>query len=120
MVNTDVRLSGIVEYFSPKVIAEVEDMYVKLAKIKGDDIPWHSHESEDEMFYILDGELLMEIEGKDAFLMHKGDLQVIKKGIKHRVSSDQECSIMLIEKKSTLHTGEVDCDITKSIEDQAK
>ena len=64
-------LAEIDSYFSPKIIGEVNDVYIKLAKIKGDEIPWHNHENEDELFYILEGELLFEEEGKAAFVFKK-------------------------------------------------
>ncbi len=112
------QFESIQAYFSPKVIGEVNDTFVKLAKIKGDDIPWHNHKNEDELFYIVDGELLFEEEGKAPFTMKAGDLYIVKKGVNHKVSAVQECKIMLIEPKSTAHTGEVESAITKSIEDQ--
>lgn len=105
-------------YFSPKIISEVNNEYVKLAKIKGEDIPWHNHENEDELFYIIDGSLLMEIENQPSFTMKKGDLFVVPKGVNHRVSSSEDCLIMLIETKSTKHTGDVITPITKSIDNQ--
>ena len=117
-MNIQDHLSKVHAYFSPKVIGEVNDVYVKVAKIKGEDIPWHNHANEDEAFFILDGELLFEEEGKDPFTMKKGDFYVVKKAVNHRVSSTSECQIMLIENKSTAHTGEVDSPITKSISDQ--
>ncbi len=118
LMNINDYFSEITAYFSPKVIGEVNDVFVKLAKIKGEDIPWHNHAHEDEAFFILEGELLFEEEGKDSFLLKKGDFYVVKQGVNHRVSSKEECRIMLIENKSTAHTGEVQSDITKSIEEQ--
>ncbi|WP_240627194.1 cupin domain-containing protein [Tenacibaculum mesophilum] len=106
------------KYFSPKIISEVNNEYVKLAKIKGEDIPWHNHENEDELFYIIDGSLLMEIENQPSFTMKKGDLFVVPKGVNHRVSSSEDCLIMLIETKSTKHTGDLITPITKSIDNQ--
>jgi len=114
------HLSKITEYFSPKVIGEVNDVYVKVARIKGEDIPWHNHKNEDEAFFILDGELLFEEEGKDPFNMRKGDFYVVKRGVNHRVSSNEECQVMLIENKSTAHTGEVKSHVTRSIEEQLR
>ncbi|MDR7212151.1 cupin domain-containing protein [Flavobacterium piscis] len=112
------KFSSVEHYFSPKIIDEVNDQYIKVAKIKGQEIPWHNHENEDELFYIVDGELLMEIENQPSFTMSKGDLLVVKKGINHRISSVEECLIMLIESKTTEHTGKVISNITKSIEEQ--
>ncbi len=106
------------KYFSPRIIGEVNDQYIKVAKIKGQEIPWHNHENEDELFYIVKGTLLMEIENQPNLIMKKGDLYVVKKGINHRVSATKECLIMLIESNTTNHTGIIKSAITKSVEDQ--
>lgn len=106
-------------YFSPKIISEVNDQYIKIAKIKGEDIPWHNHKNEDELFYIIEGSLLMEIEGETSFTMNTGDLFVVPKKVNHRVSATDDCLIMLIESKSTKHTGKIISPITKSIEEQS-
>ena len=117
-MNIKDYLGEVEGYFSPKVIGEVNDVYVKVAKIKGDECPWHNHQNEDELFYILEGNLLFEVENEESFKMKKGDLFIVKKGINHRVSADEECSILLIENKTTAHTGEVEAEITKSIDQQ--
>jgi quercetin dioxygenase-like cupin family protein len=119
-MNLKDYLNDVKDYFSPKVIGEVNDVYVKVAKIKGEGIPWHNHENEDELFYIIEGSLLFEIEDKDSFTMNKGDLFIVKKGVNHRVSAVDECQVMLIENKTTAHTGKVKSDITKTIEQQLK
>ncbi|MGB5659880.1 MAG: cupin domain-containing protein, partial [Thermoanaerobaculia bacterium] len=90
------RARALTEYFSPRVIGEVNDVYVKVAKIKGEEIPWHNHSGEDELFYILYGSLLFEIEGEEPFTMETGDLYIVKRGVNHRVSSTEECSILLV------------------------
>jgi mannose-6-phosphate isomerase-like protein (cupin superfamily) len=105
-------------YFSPKIIGEVNDQYVKVAKIKGQEVPWHNHENEDELFYIVEGTLLMEIENQPDLAMSKDDFYIVKMGINHRVSSTEECLIMLIESKNTEHTGKIKSVITKSIGEQ--
>jgi mannose-6-phosphate isomerase-like protein (cupin superfamily) len=115
MMNLKVQFETVNEYFSPKIINEVNDQYIKIAKIKGDKVPWHNHENEDELFYIVEGNLLMEIEHEEKKYMKTGDLYVIKKGVTHRVSAEEECLIMLIESKTTEHTGKVKSEITKSI-----
>lgn len=117
-MNLKEKSKDIKDYFSPKIIGEVNDVYVKIAIIKGEKIPWHNHKKEDELFYIIEGSLLFEIEGKDSFIMNEGDLFIVKKGINHRVSSKNECKIMLIENKDTAHTGTIKSDITKSVQDQ--
>lgn len=117
-MNLKEKFKEIKDYFSPKVIAEVNDVYVKVAIIKGDKIPWHNHSNEDELFYIVEGSLLLELENKEPFTMNEGDLFIVKKGINHRVSSLEECKIMLIENKATAHTGDIKTEITKSIKQQ--
>ena len=65
--NLGELFSKVNNYFSPKIVAEVNDVFVKIAKVKGEDVPWHVHDNEDEMFYIVKGSLVMEIEGQDSF-----------------------------------------------------
>jgi mannose-6-phosphate isomerase-like protein (cupin superfamily) len=105
-------------YFSLKVIGEVNDQYIKVVKVKGDQVPWHNHRKEDEIFYIIKGLLLMEIENQGAFIMRQGDIYVVKKATNHRVSSKRACLIMLIEPKTMEHTGHIKSSITKSVEEQ--
>jgi len=118
-MNLKEQLEDVKDYFSPKIVTEVNDQYVKIAKIKGQEVPWHNHENEDELFYIIEGELLIEVENETNITMKTGDMLVVPKGINHRVSSIDECSIMLIETKTTKHTGEVKSSITKSIQEQS-
>lgn len=117
-MNLKDALATVTSYFSPKIIGEVNDQFIKVAKIKGQDLPWHNHAQEDELFYIVAGNLLMEVENEIPLTMNEGDFYVVKKGINHRVSAEEECSIMLIESKTTAHTGTIKTAITKSIEDQ--
>lgn len=112
------HFEGIKDYYTPKIIGEVNDMYVKVAIAKGDEIPWHNHKNEDELFYIVEGNLLFEMEGKDPFTMNKGDLFIVQRGINHRISAAEECKIMLIENKTTAHTGDIQTAVTKTIEQQ--
>ena len=117
-INILERAEALTEYFSPRVVGEVNDVFIKIAKIKGEEIPWHNHADEDELFYILEGSLLFEIEGQESFTMGRGDLYVVHRGINHRVSSTEECSILLVENKSTAHLGDTESAITKSVDEQ--
>ncbi|MGB5172149.1 MAG: cupin domain-containing protein [Eudoraea sp.] len=96
----------------------MNDVYIKIVKILGEKVPLHNHVNEDELFYILEGALEMEIENRPPFQMNKGDLYIVKRGVTHKVSSKEECHLMLIENKTALHTGNVTSEITKSIEEQ--
>ena len=117
-MNLKEKLSEITDYFSPKIIGEVNDVFIKLVKIKGDKVPWHTHKNDDELFHVLSGSLLFEVENPEAFTMKSGDIFIVKRGLNHRVSSKEECHIMLVENKTTLHTGEIVNEITKSIKEQ--
>jgi len=105
-------------YFSPRVIGEVNDVLVKITKVKGDDVPWHTHDNEDELFYMVKGSLVMELDGEDSFRLNEGELFIVSKGVRHRVYAEDECWILLIEHKGTKHTGDVESAITKSIDEQ--
>lgn len=117
-MNLKEKLTEITAYYSPKIVGEVNNVFIKLVKIKGNKVPWHNHQNEDELFYMLEGSLEMEIENRPPFQMNKGDLYVVKRGINHKVSSKKECHLMLIENKTALHTGNVTSEITKTIEEQ--
>lgn len=106
------------DHFSPKIIGEVNDVYVKVTKTKGDHTPWHTHDGEDEMFYVLKGTLRMFLENEEAFDMNEGEFFIVKRGVRHRVSSQEDCWMMLIENKSTKHLGNVPSPRARSIEDQ--
>lgn len=106
------------EYWSPRVVAELDDSYVKVAKVLGS-LTWHSHENEDELFYILKGSLTIEMEDRTVVL-HEGDTFVVPKGVRHNPIAEQECHIMLIERKSTLHTGTEVTEKTRSLAEQLR
>jgi mannose-6-phosphate isomerase-like protein (cupin superfamily) len=98
------------------VIAEVDDAYVKVAKLHGS-LAWHSHEREDELFLVLKGRLRIEMESETVEL-DAGQLFVVPKGVRHNPVAEQECDVLLIERKSTLHTGDVLTERTRSIAEQ--
>jgi len=104
------------DYWSPKIIAEINDSYVKVAKLKGHFV-WHRHDQEDEMFIILKGELTIELYDKQVELF-AGDIYVVPKGVEHNPVAKNECLVMLIEKKSTQHTGKLINKNSKSIQQQ--
>ena len=106
------------EYWSPKIVGEVNDEYIKLAKFKGEFI-WHDHENEDEMFYVVKGNFELHFEN-DIHLLSEGDFRVVKKGVKHKPVATEECWIMLIEKKETKNTGNTQSELTRTLEDQLK
>jgi len=110
--------AGLTELWSPRVVAELDDSYVKVAKVQGT-LAWHSHDDEDELFYILKGTLAIEMEDRTVVL-NEGETFVVPKGVRHNPVAEQECHIMLIERKSTLHTGAEVTGKTRSVADQLR
>jgi mannose-6-phosphate isomerase-like protein (cupin superfamily) len=94
----------------------VNDQYVKVAKVQGQ-LAWHKHDSEDEMFLVVYGRLILQFEDKEVAL-NPGDFYVVPKGTLHNPVAKEECGIVLIETVTTRHTGDVDTPLTKSIEEQ--
>ncbi len=109
---------SLTEFWSPRVIAELDDQYIKVARLKGS-LLWHSHEAEDELFFILRGELRIEME-KGEITLKAGDMTVIPKGVRHNPVADEEVLVMLIERKSTAHTGAEMVERTRSIAEQLR
>lgn len=115
-VNLLQELDRVDEYWSPRVVGQVNDQYVKVAKLKGT-LTWHKHDDEDELFYVLKGRLVIEFKD-DQVVLNKGDMYVVPRGKLHNPVAEEECWIALIETVSTKHTGDVVVEKTKSIEQQ--
>lgn len=110
--------ASLTELWSPRVIGEVDDTYIKVAKVRGS-LAWHSHENEDELFLILKGRLRIELEGSTVEL-GEGEMYIVPKGVRHNPVAEEECQLMLIERKSTLHTGTVTTEKTRSLAEQLR
>ncbi|HEX3131625.1 MAG TPA: cupin domain-containing protein [Thermoanaerobaculia bacterium] len=110
--------SRLPELWSPRVVAEVDDSFVKVAKVHGS-LTWHSHDDEDELFYILKGVLRIEMEDRTVELK-AGEAFVVPKGVRHNPIAEEECLVMLFERKSTLHTGSEVTEKTRSVEEQLR
>lgn len=109
--------AALADYWSPRVVGEVDDSYIKVAKVLGS-LCWHSHDDEDELFLILKGHLRIELEHAAAVELDEGEMFVVPKGVRHNPVAEQECLLMLIERKSTLHTGKVVTERTRSLAEQ--
>jgi mannose-6-phosphate isomerase-like protein (cupin superfamily) len=109
---------ALTELWSPRVVGEVDDTFVKVAKVHGS-LAWHSHDNEDELFYILKGHLRIEMES-GAVELDEGDMFVVPKGVRHNPVAQDECHVLLIEKKTTQHTGDVKTDKTRSLTEQLR
>ena len=110
--------ASLTEFWSPRVVAEFDDLYVKVAKVKGTFV-WHAHDQEDELFFVLKGRLRIELETGTVELS-EGDTYVVPKGVRHNPVAEEECHVMLIERKTTLHTGSEVTDRTRTLEEQLR
>ncbi|HVJ34016.1 MAG TPA: cupin domain-containing protein [Terriglobia bacterium] len=108
---------SLTEYWSPKVVARVNDQYVKVAKLRGS-FTWHSHADEDELFYILRGNLTMEYEGGRKVALPSGSLHVVPRGVLHHPVPEGECWVALVETVTTKHSGDRETPQTRSIDEQ--
>jgi len=104
-VNLTEKLELIDEFWSPKLVGELNDQVVKLAKLKGEFI-WHQHATEDELFLVLKGRLVIQLRGGDITL-EEGEFLIVPRGVEHRPVADQEVHVMLFEPASTRNTGDI-------------
>ena len=104
------------ETWTPKIIAELNGQYVKLAKFKGEMV-WHSHENEDEYFQVVKGQITLHLRDRDVVL-NEGECFVVPRGVEHKPSAQEEAHVLMFEPKQTGHTGNDETEITVSVEDQ--
>jgi len=104
-VNLSEKFSRFQEVYQPKIAAELNDSYLKLVKIKGEFV-WHQHEAEDELFWVVQGRLLIKLRDGEIWL-EPGEFVVIPSGVEHCPFAEAETQVVLLESKSTLNTGDV-------------
>ncbi len=110
------QFDRVTDYWSPKVIAQVNDQYVKVARLVGE-LDWHHHAAEDELFWVLRGRLRLELRDRVVEL-GPGQCCVVPRGVEHHPVAEEECWIVLVETVTTRHTGEQTTQRTRSIEEQ--
>jgi mannose-6-phosphate isomerase-like protein (cupin superfamily) len=117
-VNLKEKFALFTEHWHPHIVGELNDNYVKLAKLSGEFV-WHAHEHEDELFIVLSGTLMMDFRDKPTIATGPGEILIVPKGVEHRPwTKDGEVSIMLIEPKATKHTGDLVVEGTVEVEQQ--
>lgn len=104
VINIAQKLNLFNEHWSPRIVGELNDSHLKLAKLHGEFV-WHQHENEDEMFLIVKGKLLIKLREQDLWL-NEGEFVIIPKGVEHCPVAEEEVYVMLLEPKSTLNTGD--------------
>ena len=104
-INVAQKFSRINEMWSPKILGEVNDSYIKAVKFIGEFV-WHHHDNEDEMFMVVSGKLRMKFRDHEE-VVNPGEFIIVPRGVDHLPVSDQETQVLLFEPKSTLNTGNV-------------
>lgn len=103
-LNLNEKLDKFSEHWSPKIIAGMNDYHFKLAKFQGEFV-WHSHAETDEVFIVLDGNMVIEFRDGRVDLK-AGEMFVVPKGVEHKPVAESECKIMLVEPAGTINTGD--------------
>src|SRR2546430_11083364 len=101
-VNLAQKFALFDDYWSPKIAADLNDAYVKLVKLKGEFV-WHHHDSEDELFLVVKGRLLLRLRDREVWV-NEGEFAIVPKGVEHLPVARDEVHVVLIEPKSTLNT----------------
>lgn len=118
-ISLEAACAALPELWSPRVLAQVNDQYLKVARVQGE-FPWHTHEAEDELFFVLRGALTIGRAANDGgpITLQVGEAFVVPRGVRHNTSALEETWIALIETVTTKHTGEERTPMTRSIAEQ--
>ena len=111
-VNLSEKFSHFSEHWTPKIIAELNDYQIKIAKVEGDFVS-HNHSDTDEFFLVIEGTLFIEFES-ETMELKTGELCVVPKGVQHRPYAKEECRIMLIEPRGVVNTGDAESELRAS------
>lgn len=99
------------EYWSPKIVGQLNGQQIKLVKFQGEFV-WHKHDEEDEAFFVIRGRFVMEVRDKN-FVLNEGDMLIVPAGVEHRPVAEEEVWVMLFERVGTVNTGDVIDEKTK-------
>jgi mannose-6-phosphate isomerase-like protein (cupin superfamily) len=111
-VNLDEYFEKFHDTFSPKIVGELNGQHVKLVRCEGDKIPWHTHDDEDEMFFVVEGTLDI-LERDRTVSLRAGEFSIVRRGVEHRIVPHGHVKLMLFEPAGIAHTGKVKTEITK-------
>ena len=111
-INLMNKFSMFDEKWTPKIIGELNNQYVKLCKLEGEFV-WHSHENEDELFMVFKGKLLMDFRDGRTVKVNEGEILIVPKGVEHKPYTNGDVVFnLLFEPKTTKHTGDVNSTLT--------
>lgn len=106
VINLTEKFNLFTEQWHPKIAGELNDSYVKIARVQGEFV-WHHHENEDELFFVVKGTLTIKLRDKDLTI-REGEFVIIPKGVEHMPVAEEEVWIMMLEPKATTNTGNVE------------
>ena len=109
-INLKNKFDKVSKYWSPKIIAELNDYQFKLAKFKNDFIR-HQHNDTDEAFIVIEGEIYIEFDD-GIEIIKAGEMIIVPKGVAHKPYSKKEAKVLMIEPKGTVNTGDVKNELT--------
>lgn len=112
VVNIERCFGKFTDTYSPKIIGECNGQQIKLARLAGDKVPWHTHEHEDEMFFVFEGVLDI-LEKERTVTVRAGEFYIVPQGVEHRVVPHDRVKLILFEPEGIAHTGNVKAEITK-------
>jgi len=105
VINIAQKFQMIMDHWQPRIAGELNDSYIKFAKLKGEFV-WHKHEIEDELFLVIKGNLRMLLRDRELSIA-EGEFVIIPHGVEHKPIADEEVHVILLEPKSTVNTGNV-------------
>ncbi|MEQ8413456.1 MAG: cupin domain-containing protein [Imperialibacter sp.] len=111
LVNINQKLSLFSDHWHPRIVGELNGQHVKLAKLLGEFV-WHKHDDEDELFYVIKGELKMEFRDK-TIVIHENEFLIVPRGVEHRPVAKEEVAVMLFEPAATVNTGNNPGELTR-------
>jgi len=109
-VNLAQKFSLFDEYWSPKIVGELNGQVVKIAKLKGEFL-WHRHEAEDELFLVVEGRMIIKLPDRNVSL-EAGEFFIVPRGVEHKPVAEEGTHVLLFEPESTLNTGNVQSERT--------
>ena len=104
-VNLAAKFATFTEHWQPRIVGELNGQHVKVVRLLGEFV-WHHHENEDELFFVLEGTLQMELRDRTIELL-QGELFIVPRGVEHRPVAREEVKVLLFEPATTLNTGNV-------------
>jgi mannose-6-phosphate isomerase-like protein (cupin superfamily) len=104
-VNLAKKFGSFDELWSPKIVGELNEQYVKIVKIQGEFV-WHQHDLEDELFFVIKGQITIQFRDQDVTL-GEGEFLIVPHGVEHKPVAQREAHILLFEPQATLNTGNV-------------